>query len=355
MDKFFSYISYKFPKGYPDVRDPKDKALLFEIVHNLINEDSSTVTKEDIINILKDEDLTPAQLKSISFTISNIKYKDGIISYINSKGKAPSMVSEAIYNKMVSTGEAALYVNYLNNMKSYNSLKDSGDFFEEFKDFSKDLINFILSQEPSVGGVATGKGEILLSVMCSDVEDSDKGGDLIASGQLIEVKNKGAIPIGQKAQFGKNTIKSVYSDIENKINPKLDSNIDFENFKGSRPFERFNLAFNQISEMDKDLAKEYLNVLMRSYESNYPGVEFTSVNPQSYIKGDTLDWKELELQINKAIVQYYINTEGFTEVLFVNDKSKKYKKVDVKNLLNSLGKDIQIKMKDGLPRWSYNF
>ena len=355
MDKFFNYISYKFPKGYPDVNDPKDKALLFEIVNNLVTEDKSTVTKEDIINILQDEDLTPDQLKDISFTISNMKYKDEIINFINSKGSAPSKVSNAVYNEMVSTGEASLYVDYLNNMKSYSDIGNSGNFYDTFNTFSKNLIDFILRQEPSVGGIATGKGEILLSIMCSDVEDSESGGDLKVGGQIVEVKNKGAIPIGQKAQFGKNTIKNIYSNVENKINSELETDLNFEDFRGKRPFERFSLAYSQINEISENLAQKYLDILIKSYKSNYPGVEFTSINPKSYIKGDTLDWQEFELQVCKAIVNFYIQTEGFTEVLFVNDASKKYKKVNVKSLLDFLGKDIQIKMKDGLPRWSYNF
>jgi len=36
LDKFFIKYSYKFPKGYPDVKDPKDKKMLFNIVTELV-------------------------------------------------------------------------------------------------------------------------------------------------------------------------------------------------------------------------------------------------------------------------------------------------------------------------------
>jgi hypothetical protein len=37
LDLFFKKFSYKFPKGYPDMDNPKDKKLLFELIENLTN------------------------------------------------------------------------------------------------------------------------------------------------------------------------------------------------------------------------------------------------------------------------------------------------------------------------------
>ena len=36
LDKFFTKYSYKFPKGYPDMNDPKDKEMLFELTYKLV-------------------------------------------------------------------------------------------------------------------------------------------------------------------------------------------------------------------------------------------------------------------------------------------------------------------------------
>lgn len=38
LDLFFKKYSYKFPKGYPDISDPKDKRLLFELIGNLTDD-----------------------------------------------------------------------------------------------------------------------------------------------------------------------------------------------------------------------------------------------------------------------------------------------------------------------------
>ena len=35
LDLFFKKYSYKFDKGYPDISDPKDKRLLFELIGNI--------------------------------------------------------------------------------------------------------------------------------------------------------------------------------------------------------------------------------------------------------------------------------------------------------------------------------
>ena len=54
ITKYLNRIAYKFPKGYPDMNSAEEKALLFEMFNNLIEqeEEESTLSKEDIINII---------------------------------------------------------------------------------------------------------------------------------------------------------------------------------------------------------------------------------------------------------------------------------------------------------------
>jgi hypothetical protein len=37
LEQFIRDVAYKFPKGYPDMKDPKD----VELLHKLLNESSS--------------------------------------------------------------------------------------------------------------------------------------------------------------------------------------------------------------------------------------------------------------------------------------------------------------------------
>ena len=40
LDKFLHDVAYKFPKGYPDMNDPKDKDMLFKMIHEVTEEKS---------------------------------------------------------------------------------------------------------------------------------------------------------------------------------------------------------------------------------------------------------------------------------------------------------------------------
>ena len=47
LDIFFKKYSYKFPKGYPDISDPKDKRLLFELIGNLTGDKTINEAQSD--------------------------------------------------------------------------------------------------------------------------------------------------------------------------------------------------------------------------------------------------------------------------------------------------------------------
>ena len=58
LDKFLHSVSYKFPKGYPDVNDDRDIKMLCEMVNGLLPkrfiEDLNEVTEEDSPNLTAD-------------------------------------------------------------------------------------------------------------------------------------------------------------------------------------------------------------------------------------------------------------------------------------------------------------
>jgi len=360
MDSFTKYINkiaYKFPKGYPDMNNPEEKEMLIEMVRNLVKEEEAdgVVSKEEIIKVLQDEEFTPEQLARILSSVSGIKFKQGIIDYIKSKGKGPAKVADSIYNKMVSTGDVPKYAEYLDNMKDYSYLGDGGNLKEKFNFLSDELVEFILKLEPSIGRVSTGKGEILLSIMLKDVQDAVSGGDIEAGGKEIEVKNKGAVPMGQKAEFGVNSMETVYTDVEKGINPKLANDISLKGVIRKRPMNRIGIIFDQIKEEQPEVINDYLAVLDSALKKNYPGLDFSRLNIKSYVNGNDFNWLQLEQDFSKEIVRLYIKSEGFEEVFFLNDISGNYKRVSTDKLLDELGKGVKIYIKDGLPRWSYNF
>ena len=122
IEKFLNEVSWKFDKGYPDITNEQDILMLNELAKGYIGEQEEkadgVVTKDEIIKVLQDEEFSEEQLKRLLSSVSSIKYKQKILDYISSKGKGPNKVAEDIYNKMVATGDAPTYANYLDNMKS---------------------------------------------------------------------------------------------------------------------------------------------------------------------------------------------------------------------------------------------
>lgn len=393
LDLFLKRYSYKFPKGYIDVNDPKDKMILEGIFEKLgINEieikkvprsevpdledeeekkKKSTITKKEIIDILEKEDLNDEQLKTIFSLISGTKYRQPVIDYITSKGKGPAKEALGIYNKLIETGDINEFAEYIKKPKKYSDLSDSGNFYQAFKPFSKEFIDYVTSLEPSIGRVSTGKGEILLSIMLGDVESAVGGGDIKAGGKPVEVKNKGALPMGQGFQFGVNTINSVFGDIEKGMDlsilddeveeeeteetPEEINEMSIKNVSRVRPFGKFDAVYRLLKKKDPTKIEQYNNLLGNSLKRRYVGLDLEDLDIASFEKGNSLDWEDLELYIGRKIVEKYVEDEGFEEVFFLNDLNKKYTIVPAKELTGKLGKEIQIRFPDGAPRWSYKF
>ena len=78
LEKYLNSISYKFPKGYPDMKDEQDKTMLFKMINELLEENSlltegSELYDKVILNAL-DVDTIPT---------SKSKYKFGGTSTFN--------------------------------------------------------------------------------------------------------------------------------------------------------------------------------------------------------------------------------------------------------------------------------
>tara|TARA_Y100000385_G_C12537524_1_gene402313 strand:- start:72 stop:524 length:453 start_codon:yes stop_codon:yes gene_type:complete len=150
-------------------------------------------------------------------------------------------------------------------------------------------------------------------------------------------------------------METVYTDIEKGINPKLANDISLKGVIRKRPINRIGIIFDQIKEEQPEAINDYLVVLGNALKKNYPGLDFSKLDMKSYVSGDDFNWLQLEQDFSKEIVKLYIKSEGFQEVFFLNDISGNYKKVSTNKLIDELGKGVKIYIKDGLPRWSYDF
>jgi len=375
LEKIIRENCWKFDKGYPDSqKDINYLITLIEQQYSLFSDeelDALTVkvkketgvdldkvsddVRQDILDLVGDDGtLSDNDLETVKNYVSGIKFKKEITDYISSKGAGEAAVATKIFNKMVELGEAKKYPDYIKNAYKYSYLDTDGDFFEKFDLFSKELISFLLDQTPSVRRIGTGKGEILLSTMLSDVKDASEGGDIDVDGKPVEIKNKGAIPMGQKAEFSENTINTVYGEIEDDVNKVLTNDITLR-MANTRPFNRFGKLFSQIKEEQPKALKNYLTSLSNALKRNYVGLDFDGFNISSYVRNNELDWLALERDMSKKVIELYIELENFEEILFLNDKTGKYEIVPSGDIVDKVGTDITAKFADGMPRWTYNF
>jgi len=126
LEKFLHSIAYKFPKGYPDVSDPKDKDMLFKMIHevtedqSLLNENSEVYDKT-ILRALGTETI-PTSKNTYKFGVTStfdvqVKESDMNIWKKLYEVAPPKKGEEEGQTKGVGNGEVALYwlYNYSNS------------------------------------------------------------------------------------------------------------------------------------------------------------------------------------------------------------------------------------------------
>jgi len=360
-DKLYTEWAWRTKSGVPDINNIEDKIILESLISELTNTDGQ-VSKQEVMDAIQNGKFTPGDLKQILNGISGVAYKGDVIEYLNNKGKTVSSASRRIYNTLVDNGDIQNFHSYVKGGKmiSYDTLgtgKGGGNLTTQFKNLiSTETLKYLLDLKPSIGNIATGKGEVFLSVMCQDVSSDGKGkGDVSVGDMGIEVKNRGAVPMGQKAGFGKNSDKVMIDKIISGVNSFLIRKIDTSVTKGNRPFHRINKILAAVVDQNKDRFDDTIEIANRAILSTYPGIDFEGFNLSKYQSGSGIDADKLESHFSKKIIKKYIADEDFSEVFFLDDKSGTFQRVEADKLIELVGSKIKIEMKDGLPRWSYNF
>lgn len=355
VDKLYTEWAWRSKSGTPSMDNAEDKAILDNLIAELTNADGQ-VSKAEVIDAIQKGEFSPEQLKSILNGISGVAYKDDVLSFLNNKGKSVASISKTIYNRMVEYGDIQAYHKYITDGAiTYADLGSTGNLKSKFsKLFSQQIINFLFGIKPQVGNVATGKGEVFLCALTADVNGETASGDVGVGNKGIEVKNRGAIPMGQKAQFGKNTDKKFIQDVISAVNLKLDNPIQVVT-KGKRPLHRLNIILAAVAEQESDKIDVAIDAMDTALRSNYPGIDFSDFNIKKYKKGNAIEADAAEQAFSKKVIKLYTETEEFEEIFFLDDESGNYAIVPADKLVDAVGTKISIHMKDGLPRFSYNF
>ena len=191
LDELLVEWSYRTEKGYPDLGNPSDILILETILTELNlptdilntlgednitdNEDETQISahsKDDLIKLIQNANLTNPQIQKLFKNISGFAYKDSILNFVNSKGftsdkfKTGDIAIETIFNN-ISDSNIDEFIQYIKKPRTLSSLDLSGNFVSQLG-LSSDLVRDLINIEPgadaggsSVGGGAGGAGACL--------------------------------------------------------------------------------------------------------------------------------------------------------------------------------------------------
>ena len=366
-----------------------------------LDEDDVSNKIVDSKNDLKDQidlsDLNANELAELSARLLGFKYKEEIKNYFLKKGgkaMVQDQVFEVLFDSMVKNGDILKFKKYMDNPESFAKLYNSekGSLIDPLRGaFSESFLYKMVSLDGAYGGISIGKGEFFLCLMCGDISfEGESEGDLDWAGKGLEIKNKGAKPTGQKASYGPNSHQLIFKNLFKYFKQLLiiynpdpleygyqrtkKKFISIKDLRGQKGFMdlanvqwpyKIKAYYNEI--LSKDLyngennkvKKEFIDIFTSSFKEAYKGLGDANVmNIKQYFTDSEFDANKFALDWGIAVVEDYMENEGFDYVFFINDNTFKYHLFKRDELIEKLTLDkgresyIYIDPKDGLPRWS---
>jgi hypothetical protein len=333
---FLNKVAYKFPKGYPDMNDPKDKEMLFEMITGITNEQQLSLFSdeelEDLTIKIKKGEEDPENLDKEEITaLLNLNKDDKeFISLI--KKKLKSQPKRKAFNKMAANAnidektvegkdtpgelfsiltnndDVDNFDEYINKGQlSLKSLKseETRNIINDLKQtgISGDSITQLVNFGGYEGGRGVGKAEIAMALLLKDVKMMvGQKGDLDWDGNYLEVKGTSGRLGGrdQKLSGTANILKLLkkYPDISNSVRPDL--------------FIPELIANGEDEDKILNLTKELATVM-------YPNANNID---KEIIKDILTENIPLRIAFQKIYVDNYVNAEGVDDFIFVDTSNR---------------------------------
>lgn len=372
LETYLQKVAYKFPKGYFDIDDPKDRDLLVELVGYNIFEQEDVVTpkgevesgqekqqeqvpndKARILQLIKDSEISPEVAEQIEKLLATSTYKPQILSYIQSKGftadkfKVGDSAVEYIFKKLADS-EVDNFLQYTQSPSSLSDLPDAGNFANELG-LPRKLITDLVAIEPGQdrGGSSIGKGEVFLGLIFDDVDNRDGGGDLNWNGNNFEIKGEGG-RLGQ--QGGRAGGASAIESIANGI--IADDKID--EFLNSKVAKSMTYSLPKIIEIAKQQGQEAiaLKKIQRVIDQIYYNKGFAT----QYFKSasDLENPADVKKSITKILAHGYAVKNNVDYFLFF-DRDTNYRIMDLKDIDSIIDKELlNTTVKDATLGYNWN-
>jgi hypothetical protein len=235
ITKYLNNIAYKFPKGYPDMNDSKDKTMLFELIEQQLSlfsdEELATMIKKDTGVDIKDIDNevelkgafnkmspelkkrlkidSPEKLQVAINKVLNVRSADPVLQILTDKNYNPIILKQ--YTDEI-TGliedipdkDREKFIQYISNPSQQIDFPTGvvGNLQTNLEKtgVSKEIVSRIIghtTQDEGKKGV--GMGELALSMLFKNISSATAGGDLSINGGKFEIKGSPAT-LGEKPE-----------------------------------------------------------------------------------------------------------------------------------------------------------
>jgi hypothetical protein len=218
-DKLYTEWAWRSKTGTPSMNNPEDKAILDNLLSELVVQGP---TKDDIIDYIKNAELDDKQIAKLYQRVSNFGNYRSIKSTMNKKGygnlaKKYSIQIQQIIEDLPRE-DAEKFSTYLqdeSNQATFPSSNHTGNLLETLKsktglsDATIRAVFFHTAQDEKKRGV--GMGEIAMSLLFKNVSNTVGGkGDLSIDGGEFEIKGNGA-KLGPKGGISSDAFINAYS------------------------------------------------------------------------------------------------------------------------------------------------
>ena len=327
IEKFIRDNCWRFPKGYPDLSNPKDKALLFELVEKqqLEEEEQQMYSYEDLMRLIqtKKDLLDPKFIQKLYHTIEGKGQKlGGILQKVFTDRKLAASSNELFGIIHEYPGLEKQLVDVLNSDEKQISLQDlaQGDNIitvanNKTKLPTEFLVSLLKAGKSTEKGKGVGEGEALLALLGKAGRKMDIG-DVQIEGREIEIKGGGGRLIGRNEDLTK-----LYKEL---------AQLGVEPRKKGSGEEALHSYIPYILQTKPELEKEVRNLLEKEFETSF-NIDLTD---PAKVKDALLEW----------YVDYFIANEGKSAnyvMVIIGDKYKFLNKEQFKQAV--LNKNITVK------------
>jgi hypothetical protein len=230
FDKFFTKFSYKFDKGYPDMKDPKDivllKKLVVETLGLMVEEKDYNDQILDLLSDLSDDE---AKKKVIAY-LSKInkkedkednKLEENIIKHLADKNLTGDIIDSILF-KITKSNQLQQFSDYLDNPNlTHSDLLNNNNLNSLFGEVSlnPNLKNKIINISGALGNITFGKGEIALIVFLKGAikfkSSKEQKGDIQIEGHVLELK-RGKFIVAPAAYISRATKSDLFKGTKSK-------------------------------------------------------------------------------------------------------------------------------------------